>query len=93
MQRSIIPANGFFEPDKIHYDKPPYPWYYFQFKDQRLFAFAGIYDIWTDKQTGKNYYSYSLSPVPYERPYQAVSCRGLLTPLKSSHNLRIVSNA
>jgi hypothetical protein len=33
------------------------------------------------------------SPVPYERPYQAVSCRGLLTPLKSSHNLRIVSNA
>jgi hypothetical protein len=34
-----------------------------------------------------------LSPVPYERPYQAVSCRGLLTPLKSSHNLRIVSNA
>jgi hypothetical protein len=35
----------------------------------------------------------SLSPVPYERPYQAVSCRGLLTPLKSSNNLRIVSNA
>ena len=34
-----------------------------------------------------------LSPVPYERPYQAVSCRGLLTPLKSSNNLRIVSNA
>jgi transposase-like protein len=34
-----------------------------------------------------------VSPVPYERPYQAVSCRGLLTPLKSSNNLRIVSNA
>jgi len=32
----------------------------------------------------------TLSPVPYERPYQAVSCRGLLTPLKSSNNLRIV---
>jgi hypothetical protein len=37
--------------------------------------------------------SVTLSPVPYERPYQAVSCRGLLTPLKSSNNLRIVSNA
>jgi hypothetical protein len=34
-----------------------------------------------------------LSPVPYEKPCQAASCRGLLTPLVSSNNLRIVSNA
>jgi hypothetical protein len=33
------------------------------------------------------------SPVPYGRPRQAASCRGLLTPLVSSNNLRIVSSA
>jgi hypothetical protein len=33
-----------------------------------------------------------LSPVPYEKPSQAASCRGLLTSLVSSNNLRIVSN-
>src|SRR5919198_6133532 len=34
-----------------------------------------------------------LSPVPYEKLYQAVSCRVLLAPLVSSNNLKIVSNA
>ena len=34
-----------------------------------------------------------VSPVPYEKPSQAASCRGLLTSLVSSNNLRIVSNA
>src|ERR687895_3005086 len=33
------------------------------------------------------------SPVPYEKPYQAASCRGFLTPIGSLNNVRIVSNA
>jgi cellulose biosynthesis protein BcsQ len=34
-----------------------------------------------------------LSPVPYEKAYQAASCRGFLTPIGSLNNIRIVSNA
>ena len=34
-----------------------------------------------------------ISPVPYEKPYQAASCRGFLTPIGSLNNVRIVSNA
>ena len=56
----MIPATGFYEPDKIHYTKPPFPWHYFHLKDQELFAFAGLYDIWKDKATGKELYSYTL---------------------------------
>lgn len=43
--------NGY-EPDKIHFTKPPYPWHYFQLKDQKVFGFAGLYDVWKDRQTG-----------------------------------------
>jgi putative SOS response-associated peptidase YedK len=59
-KRCLIPATGFYEPDKINYEKPPFPWHYFHLKDQALFAFAGLYDIWTDKETGKEIYSYTL---------------------------------
>jgi putative SOS response-associated peptidase YedK len=59
-KRCLIPANYFFEPDKIHNDKPPFEWYLFRFKDERIFAFAGVYDVWTDKNIGKELYSYSM---------------------------------
>jgi putative SOS response-associated peptidase YedK len=59
-KRCLVPANYFFEPDKVHYEKPPRPWYLYQFKDQRIFAFAGIYDIWKDNNTGREIYSYSI---------------------------------
>jgi putative SOS response-associated peptidase YedK len=58
--RCIVPATGFYEPDKIHYAKPPFPWHYFQLKDQKIFGFAGLYDIWKDKQTGKEIKSYTI---------------------------------
>lgn len=59
-RRALIPANFFYEPDKIHFSKPPYPWHYFQLKDQQLFAFAGLYDVWKDKEAGKDIYSYTI---------------------------------
>jgi putative SOS response-associated peptidase YedK len=66
-RRCLVPATGFYEPDKIHYDKPPFPWHYFHLKDQPLFAFAGLYDIWKDKETGKEIYSYTIiTTVPNE---------------------------
>jgi putative SOS response-associated peptidase YedK len=59
-KRCIVPATGFYEPDKIRYPKPPRPWHYFQLKDQKIFGFAGLYDIWKDKQTGKEIRSYTI---------------------------------
>jgi putative SOS response-associated peptidase YedK len=58
-QRCIVPATGFYEPDKIHYAKPPFPWHYFQLKDGELFGFAVLYDIWQDP-TGKEIKSYTI---------------------------------
>jgi putative SOS response-associated peptidase YedK len=66
-QRCIVPATGFYEPDKIHYKKQPFPWHYFRLTDQPLFGFAGLYDICTDKQTGKDIWSYTIiTTVPNE---------------------------
>jgi putative SOS response-associated peptidase YedK len=59
-KRCIVPATGFYEPDKIHFSKPPFPWHYFQLKDQKVFGFAGLYDIWKDRQTGEEIYSYTI---------------------------------
>jgi putative SOS response-associated peptidase YedK len=59
-KRCLVPATGFYEPDKINKDKPPFTWYYFRLLDQLLFGFAGLYDIWKDKQTGKEIYSYTI---------------------------------
>ena len=56
-KRCLIPATGFYEPDKKF---NPTIWHYFQLKSQALFAFAGIYDIWEDKKTGKKIYSYAI---------------------------------
>src|ERR671915_859096 len=59
-RRCIVPATGFYEPDKLHYAKPPFPWHYFQLKDGVLFGFAGLYDIWRDPKTGKEIQSYTI---------------------------------
>jgi putative SOS response-associated peptidase YedK len=55
-----VPATGFYEPDKIHYSKPPFPWHYFQLKGGILFAFAGLYDIWKDPKTEEEIRSYTI---------------------------------
>jgi putative SOS response-associated peptidase YedK len=59
-QRCLVPATGFYEPDKLHYSKPPFPWHYFQLKDGALFAFAGLYDIWKDPKIEKEIHSYTI---------------------------------
>lgn len=42
--RCLIPATGFYEWTKT--EKPPQP-YHFHFADNRMFAFAGIWDRWS----------------------------------------------
>jgi len=59
-QRCIIPATHFFEPDKIHYPKPPHPWHLFRLKDQEIFGLAGLYNAWTDPKTGEQLYTYTI---------------------------------
>lgn len=44
-KRCLIPATGFYELNKIHFTKQPFPWHSFQLKDHSIFAFAGLYDI------------------------------------------------
>jgi putative SOS response-associated peptidase YedK len=58
--RCLIPFTGFYEPDKINFLKPPFQWHYFQMKDQSIFAFAGLYDVWKDKNNGKEIHSYTI---------------------------------
>jgi putative SOS response-associated peptidase YedK len=59
-KRCLVPATGFYEPDKINFGKQPFPWHYFKMKDNSIFAFAGIYDVWKDKNNGKEIRSYSI---------------------------------
>ena len=44
----------------VIYSRPPFNMVLSHLKDQPLFAFAGIYDIWKDKQTGKEISSYAI---------------------------------
>jgi putative SOS response-associated peptidase YedK len=43
-RRCLIPASGFFEWVQVSDRKQPY---YIRFEDQRLFAFAGLWERWT----------------------------------------------
>lgn len=67
-KRCIIPVNGFFEHHhldrevQIEGGKKPtnkIP-YYFKLKSQEIFGFAGLYDHWTDKETGEVINTFSI---------------------------------
>jgi putative SOS response-associated peptidase YedK len=58
--RCLIPATGFYEPDKINFTKQPFPWHYFTMTDSSIFAFAGLYDIWKDRNSDKEIHSYTI---------------------------------
>jgi putative SOS response-associated peptidase YedK len=47
-RRCLIPASGFFEWQKIKAGKQPF---YFQSKDEALFAIAGLWESWQDIET------------------------------------------
>jgi putative SOS response-associated peptidase YedK len=49
-KRCLVIASGFYEgPEKEKLDKP----YYISKKNGELFSFAGIWDTWTDPETGE----------------------------------------
>ncbi len=45
-RRALIPATGFYEWQKRDTYKQPY---YFHLSDRELFSFAGLYDVWYEK--------------------------------------------
>ncbi|HEY7347185.1 MAG TPA: SOS response-associated peptidase [Ktedonobacterales bacterium] len=55
-RRCLVPASGFYEWQQTGSGKVPH---YISLKDERLFAFAGLYDHWTDEQ-GQDVYSYTI---------------------------------
>ena len=61
LSRILIPATGFYEWDKS--TKPSTPYYFF-LKDEPIFAFAGLYDTWTDTKTSKKLQSYTIITCP-----------------------------
>lgn len=59
-QRCLVPASGFYEWKKVNLEgkEEKYPWH-ITVKDRKIFAFAGIYDIWLDAEK-KEFFSYSI---------------------------------
>jgi putative SOS response-associated peptidase YedK len=55
-RRCLVPATGFYEWKKDGDTKTPY---YFKAKDDSIFSFAGLYDIWIDAE-GKEILSYTI---------------------------------
>jgi putative SOS response-associated peptidase YedK len=53
----LVPATGFFEWQ--HLNKKTYP-YFIHLKDEEIFSFAGIWDEWTDKQSGEVKQTFSI---------------------------------
>lgn len=49
-RRCLIPATGFFEWEKQDDRKQPY---FIQREDKDIFCFAGLWEAWTDKNTGE----------------------------------------
>jgi putative SOS response-associated peptidase YedK len=55
-KRCLVPANGFFEWMKTSENKIPY---FIHLKHESMFAFAGVYDVWTDAE-GKQFKSFAI---------------------------------
>lgn len=58
--RCLVPSDGFYEWKKVNLEgkEEKIPWF-IGLKNQKLFAFAGIYDIWKDAE-GKEIKTYSI---------------------------------
>lgn len=57
MKRCLVPSTGYFE--WRHEGKSKIP-YYIYLKEEPIFSIAGIYDVWTDKETGEQLTTFSI---------------------------------
>ncbi len=58
--RVLVPADGFYEPDKPARDKGKAPWSYYARPDGGLFAFAGLCSETLDPQSGEIVTSFAI---------------------------------
>jgi putative SOS response-associated peptidase YedK len=60
-QRCLVPATGFYEwyEPESNVKRPPKTPYYFHLKEDTIFTFAGLYDIWRNKE-GEELKSYTV---------------------------------
>lgn len=56
-KRCLVPADGFFEWQKTKEGKMPHR---IMLKSEELFTFAGLWDAWTDKETGEVLHTFSI---------------------------------
>lgn len=56
-QRCLIPVTGFFEWRSLNNKKYPY---HIQLKNEEIFCLGGIYDEWTNKETGETIKTFSI---------------------------------
>lgn len=56
--RCIIPVTGFFEPHRLPDEKTQY--YFTRMKDKDIFSIAGLWDEWTNPQSGEKVLSFVL---------------------------------
>ena len=56
-QRCLIPADGFYEWQQRGKDKVPH---FIQLRNTVLFAFAGLYDVWTDPVSGNALHTFTI---------------------------------
>jgi putative SOS response-associated peptidase YedK len=61
LQRCLVPATHFFEWDK---NKQPSQPYCIKLKQEQIFSFAGLYDVWHDPKTGRQIQSYTIITCP-----------------------------
>jgi putative SOS response-associated peptidase YedK len=54
-KRCLIPANGFYEWSEDNGKQP----HFITTKDQKMFSFAGLYDIWTNVEN-KKFYTFTI---------------------------------
>ncbi|MCH2100448.1 MAG: SOS response-associated peptidase [Planctomycetes bacterium] len=60
-RRCLVPSNGFYEWENRRGKK--FPWY-FHITDQQLFAFAGLWERWTNPETKQEVRSFTILTLP-----------------------------
>jgi len=58
--RCVVPADGFYEPEKPAMTKGTVPWSYYQLKDGSPFFFAGLFNETLDPESGEMMTSYTI---------------------------------
>lgn len=72
-RRCLVPAHGFYEWRRT--DSRTKQPFYIRPKDQGLFAFAGVYDTWTDKVTGSELWTFSICTTAPNKEMAAIHDR------------------